>query len=46
LAEGRVPEEFLLSDLQSARMRFDEVVGARTSDDVLNHIFEKFCIGK
>ena len=46
LAAGRIPEEFLLSDVQSARLRFDEVVGARTSDDVLNHIFEKFCIGK
>jgi tRNA modification GTPase len=40
------PEEFLLSDLQSARTRFDEVVGARTSEDVLRHIFERFCIGK
>jgi tRNA modification GTPase len=40
------PEEFLLSDLQSARTRFDEVVGVRTSDDVLRHIFERFCIGK
>ena len=41
-----IPEEFLLTDLQAARARFDEVVGARTSADVLNHIFEKFCIGK
>lgn len=40
------PEEFLLSDLQGARQRFDEVVGTRTSDDVLRHIFERFCIGK
>jgi tRNA modification GTPase len=46
LKEADVPEEFLLSDLQAARARFDEVVGVRTSDDVLNHIFEKFCIGK
>jgi tRNA modification GTPase len=41
-----IPEEFLLADLQAARARFDEVVGVRTSTDVLNHIFEKFCIGK
>ena len=41
-----MPEEFLLTDLQAARMRFDEIVGVRTTDDVLNHIFEKFCIGK
>jgi tRNA modification GTPase len=41
-----VPEEFLLIDLQAARMRLDEVVGRRTSEDVLRHIFEHFCIGK
>jgi tRNA modification GTPase len=46
MAAGEVPEEFLLTDLHTARTRFDEVVGARTSDDVLTHIFEKFCIGK
>jgi len=46
LGNGEVPEEFLLPDLHAARSRFDEVVGVRTSDDVLNHIFEKFCIGK
>jgi tRNA modification GTPase len=46
LGASEVPEEFLLTDLHTARTRFDEVVGARTSDDVLAHIFEKFCIGK
>ena len=40
------PEEFVLADLQAARARFDEVVGTRTSDDLLRHIFERFCIGK
>ena len=46
-AEGaNVPEEFLLIDLQAARMRLDEIVGRRTSEDVLRHIFERFCIGK
>jgi len=39
-------EEFVLSDLQEARARFDEIVGTRTSEDVLRHIFDKFCIGK
>jgi tRNA modification GTPase len=46
LTEDEIPEEFLLADLHAARSRFDEVVGARTSDDVLIHIFENFCIGK
>jgi tRNA modification GTPase len=45
-AAASTPEEFLLTDLQSARSRFDEIVGVRTSDDVLRHIFERFCIGK
>ena len=40
------PEEFVLSDLQAARQAFDEVVGRRTTDDLLAPIFERFCIGK
>ncbi len=40
------PEEFVLADLQAARAKLDEVVGTRTSDDLLRHIFERFCIGK
>jgi tRNA modification GTPase len=44
--EARVPEEFVLTDLQAARACFDEVVGQRTSADVLRRIFERFCIGK
>jgi len=46
LTVAQAPEEFLLAELHAARARFDEVVGVRTSDDVLTHIFEKFCIGK
>lgn len=42
----RLPEEFLIEDLQAARASFDEVVGRRTSDDLLQHIFETFCVGK
>jgi tRNA modification GTPase len=40
------PEEFVLTDLQAARTQLDEIVGARTSDDLLQHIFANFCIGK
>jgi tRNA modification GTPase len=46
LAGAAAPEEFVLRELHTARTRFDELVGARTSDDVLNRIFERFCIGK
>jgi tRNA modification GTPase len=45
-AAGDTPEEFVLADLQAARTRLDEIVGVRTSEDVLRHIFERFCIGK
>ena len=41
-----LPEEFLLTDLQSARLRLDEIVGRRTTEDTLRHIFSRFCIGK
>jgi tRNA modification GTPase len=46
LAEQSAPEEIVLRELHVARARFDELIGARTSDDVLNRIFERFCIGK
>ena len=46
LASSRAPEEFVLHDLHTARARFDELFGARTSADVLARIFDRFCIGK
>ena len=46
-AVGRaMPEEFVLADLQDARAAFEEVTGKRTSDELLEHIFSRFCIGK
>ena len=41
-----MPEEFLLADLQDARSALEEVTGRRTSEDLLRHIFERFCVGK
>jgi tRNA modification GTPase len=46
LVNDRAPEEFVLRDLHTARARFDELFGARTSADVLERIFDRFCIGK
>jgi tRNA modification GTPase len=47
LADGRsLSEEFVLADLQEARAALEEVTGKRASEDVLTHIFERFCIGK
>ncbi len=45
-SQAGTPEEFLLVDLHAARLSFGEVLGAHTSDDVLAHIFERFCVGK
>ena len=44
--EAEVPEEFPLLDLQEAAHALQEITGRRTSDDLLHHIFAKFCIGK
>ena len=41
-----VSEEFPLLDLQEASAALQEITGQRTSDDLLRHIFERFCIGK
>ena len=41
-----VSEEFPLLDLQEAGDMLQEITGRRTSDDLLHHIFAKFCIGK
>jgi tRNA modification GTPase len=45
-ADVETPEEFLLTDLQQARALLEEITGRRTTDDLLQHIFERFCIGK
>jgi tRNA modification GTPase len=47
LAEGgALSEEFVLADLSDARAALEEVTGRRASDDLLEHIFSRFCIGK
>jgi tRNA modification GTPase len=47
LAEGgSLSEEFVLADLSEARAAFEEISGRRTPEDILDHIFSRFCIGK
>ncbi len=41
-----MPEEFVLADLHEARQSLERVVGTRDADDLLDHIFARFCIGK
>lgn len=45
-ARARAPEEFVLADLELARVSLEEISGRRTAEDVLRHIFDRFCIGK
>lgn len=45
-ARNRIPEEFVLTDLNEARAALEEVTGVRTADDTLAAIFDRFCIGK
>jgi tRNA U34 5-carboxymethylaminomethyl modifying GTPase MnmE/TrmE len=41
-----MPEEFVLADLQDARAALEEIGGKRAPDELLAHIFSRFCIGK
>ncbi len=43
---SRIPHEMLLMDLYSSLRPLDEITGATSSDDILNLIFSRFCIGK
>jgi len=45
-AAAATPEELILADLQEAREALEEITGKRTPDDVLQRIFERFCVGK
>jgi tRNA modification GTPase len=42
----KIPHEMLLMDLYNALRWLDEITGATTNDDILNLIFNTFCIGK
>ena len=45
-ADPPLSEEFVLTDLHEARHALEHVVGTHATDDVLEHIFSRFCIGK
>jgi tRNA modification GTPase len=46
LAAAGQGEEIVLAALQDAFAALDEIVGKRSSDDILREIFARFCIGK
>jgi tRNA modification GTPase len=43
---NKVPHEMLLMDLYNVLRPLDAITGATTTDDILNLIFSRFCIGK
>ena len=44
--KSQVPHEMILLDLYNALSALDQLTGATASDDILNLIFSRFCIGK
>ncbi len=44
--EKQVTSDFLAMDIKQALHYLGEITGAVTTDDLLDNIFSKFCIGK
>lgn len=44
--ENKMSGEFIAADLRKASDDLGEIIGVITSEDILNNIFTKFCIGK
>ncbi|MGD8305315.1 MAG: tRNA uridine-5-carboxymethylaminomethyl(34) synthesis GTPase MnmE [Ignavibacteria bacterium] len=44
--EDNLSGEFISVDLRQAENHLAEIIGIVTTDDILNNIFSKFCIGK
>ncbi len=45
IADG-MPEDFFTIDLMEAYRQLGEMIGSEVSEDLINEIFEKFCMGK
>ena len=43
---SKLSGEFVSLDLRNAEDALGEIIGVVTSEDILNSIFSKFCIGK
>jgi len=44
--EIRMPEDFISMDISEAIVYLGEITGESLQDDIINRIFEKFCLGK
>ena len=44
--EKKMPSELIVTDMRFALNYLDEILGKTSNDDILNAIFQNFCIGK
>ena len=44
--ENRIEQDFIAIDIKSALMHLGEITGDDITQEILNNIFENFCIGK
>ncbi len=44
--EAGATEELVLAELGAARSALESITGHRSADDLLDHIFARFCVGK
>jgi tRNA modification GTPase len=44
--KGRLSSEFVALDLRGALDALGDITGVTTTDDILDHVFSQFCIGK
>jgi len=44
--DDKMTQEFIAVDLRNSESALGEIIGKVTTDDILNNIFERFCIGK
>ncbi|MBS3767484.1 MAG: tRNA uridine-5-carboxymethylaminomethyl(34) synthesis GTPase MnmE [Candidatus Cloacimonetes bacterium] len=45
-AKGESGYEFIAFDLREASEYLEEIIGKITSEDIINNIFDRFCVGK
>jgi tRNA modification GTPase len=46
LSENKISPEFIILDLQKALEELGSLIGTTTTEDVLDRVFSRFCVGK
>ena len=44
--EMNMPEDFLTIDLMNGYTHLGNIIGKQVDEDLVNHIFASFCVGK